>query len=367
MLAIEEVNEKKRRVRALMEELKLDAVLLRRQSNFSWLTAGRLNLVGIATEMGAASLLITAEREYVVCNNIEAPRIEREEQLPAQGYEIRSYPWHENRENELIRELSGGGNVGCDSEFPGTREISAYFNPLRYSLTPWEVERYKALGTLASRAVEETIASIEPGEKECAVIGRLAERLWQDRIDFITTFCAADDRISHYRHPIATETRIRGRAMLGVNARKWGLIVCLTRFVQFGAVPSELEKQYAANVHIDCVLMANTRPGRPVVEAFNKGLEAYIEKGYPEEWKLHHQGGSIGYAGRDYRVNFQTRDVVQENQGFAWNPSISGTKSEDTMLATSAGPVPLSGPVTFPVLEMQVDGYTFQRPAILQK
>ena len=68
---------------------------------------------------------------------------------------------------------------------------------------------------------------------------------------------------------------------------------------------------------------------------------------------LHHQGGSIGYVGRDYKVNFATTDVVQENQGFAWNPSITGSKSEDTMLATSEGPILLSKPVTFPTLKMQ--------------
>ena len=46
----QEVNEKKARVRDLMTRLDLDAVLLRRQCNFSWLTGGHLNLVGITTE-----------------------------------------------------------------------------------------------------------------------------------------------------------------------------------------------------------------------------------------------------------------------------------------------------------------------------
>lgn len=367
MFVAEEIREKKSRLRALLGELQLDAILLRKQGNFSWLTGGGLNLVGIATEMGVASLLITPDKEYVICNNIEAPRMEQEEELPAQGYEIRSYPWHEEREAEVVRDLAGGGRVGCDCAFPGTQEISSRINPLRYSLTSWEVQRYKEVGALTSRAIEEAIATVEPGDKECAVVGRLAERLWADRVDYITTFCAADERISAFRHPVATEARIRKLAMLCVNARKWGLIISLTRFVHFGKVPQELQEKYAANVHIDCVLMANTLPGRPAVEAFRKGLDAYREAGYPEEWQLHHQGGSIGYAGRDYKVNFQTREVVQENQGFAWNPSITGSKSEDTMLATSGGPLLLSTPVIFPVLNLEVDGFTFRRPAILVK
>ena len=367
MINREEVSEKKRRVRDLMMRLNIDAVLLRKQCNFSWLTGGHLNLVGIATEMGAAPLLLTPEKEYVVCNNIEAPRIEKEEGILDQGYELVTYKWFEEREKELIEELTKKGRVGSDSFYPGAEDISNHINPLRYSLTSWEVERYKKVGLLASEAAEATAKTIEPGDKECEVIGRLAQRLWANRVDFVTTFCAADERIANFRHPIATEKRIEERVMLGVNARKWGLIVTLTRFVQFGKVPPELLKQYEDNVYVECVLMANTVPGKPVVEVLNKGIEAYRERGYPEEYQLHHQGGATGYLGRDYRVNFHTPDIVQENQAFCWNPSIAGTKSEDTMLATSKGPVLLSKPVQFPIVEMGIEGYTFQRPGILEK
>ncbi|HER25373.1 MAG TPA: peptidase M24 [Candidatus Atribacteria bacterium] len=363
-----EVNEKKKRIRNLMSKLNLDAILLRKHCNFSWLTCGGINYVSIATEMGSASLLITGNEEYVICNNIEAERIEKEEKLSEQGYQIKSFKWYEDREGKMVEEITQGGKVGCDGDFSRTINISNDLNPLRYSLTSWEVERYKEVGYLTSKAIEETAETIIPGNKECEIVGRLAERLWYDRLDYITTFCAADERISYFRHPIASEKKINKRAMLCVNARKWGLIISLTRFVQFGKVPDELRKKYDANVYIDCVLMANTIPGKPVVEAFEKGIEAYKEVGYPEEYQLHHQGGAIGYNGRDYKVNFQTKEVVQENQGFTWNPSITGSKSEDTMLATSDGPLLLSKPIIFPKLEIKIGGdYIFIRPDILER
>jgi Xaa-Pro dipeptidase len=348
MINQEEILEKKTRIHHLMEKLQLDGILLRKQCNFAWLTAGGLSSVVTATEMGMASLLITSDKDYVVCNNIETPR-------------------NENQEPQLVKTLTNKGKVGCDSPFPGTEDISRELNPLRYSLTTWEVERYKDVGYLTAKAIEETVHTIEPGHKECEIVGRLAERLWANRVDYITIFCAADERVSNFRHPVATEKKIKKRAMLCVNARKWGLIISLTRFVQFGKVPEDLKKKYEANVYIDCVLMANTIPGKPAVEAFKKGIEAYKETGYAEEYQLHHQGGSIGYVGRDYKVTFKTIEIVQENQGFAWNPSITGSKSEDTMLATSNGPVLLSKPVIFPTMDMEVAGYTFTRPAILEK
>ena len=67
--------------------------------------------------------------------------------------------------------------------------------------------------------------------------------------------------------------------------------------IQFGQLDEDIRRRYDANVHIDCVMMANSIPGQPVVNAFNKGLEAYKEHGFEKEYELHHQGGSIGYEG----------------------------------------------------------------------
>jgi len=215
-------------------------------------------------------------------------------------------------------------------------------------------------------AAEETARDIRPGDTERAVIGRLAERLWAQGMDFIIAFCAADERISLYRHPVATDRKIEQRAMISVNSRRKGLIVSLTRFVQFGRVPDALRDIYEKNVYVDCAMMSATIPGRPAIEVFRTALDAYKEKGYPDEYRLHHQGGAIGYVGRDYKVNFETKEIICENQGFAWNPSITGTKSEDTMLATSVGPVVISEPELFPVLLVESGGYNFRRPNILE-
>ena len=48
----EEIKEKEQRIRAFLQEKNLQGLLLKRQANFSWLTGGGLNLVGITTELG---------------------------------------------------------------------------------------------------------------------------------------------------------------------------------------------------------------------------------------------------------------------------------------------------------------------------
>jgi Xaa-Pro aminopeptidase len=361
----EEIQEKERRVREFLQDRGLDALLLRRQANFCWMTGGGLNLVGIATEFGVAALLITRTSKFVVCSNIEAPRMAREENLEEQGYTIASFPWHEEAERATIQRIVGKGKVGSDAPFAEAEACGEDVARLRYALTPSEVDRYRWLGQRVSAGLERTLIATRPGETEAEVVARLCGDLWKDRIDPITLMSAADERVAGYRHPIPTERRVERFLMVSVNARKWGLIVSLTRFVHFGRVPEELQQRYRDNVRIDCAFMAATHPGVPAREVLMRGIEAYRSAGYPDEWKLHHQGGAIGYTGRDYRTNFETPDVVQANQGFTWNPSLTGTKSEDTILATPSGPQPITLPVIFPRVTIEVEGMKFERPAIL--
>ena len=362
-----ELKEKEQRVRDFLRSKGLKALLLKRQTNFSWMTCGGLNLVGIATELGATSLLITEDAKFVISNNIEAPRMIEEEGLEKQGFTLKTFSWYEDREISTLKELAGEGPVGCDVHFPNTVMLAEEIAQLRYSLTPAERERYRWLGERVSWALEKTMRDTRRGEKESEVVGRLCREIWKDRIDPVGLMAAADERMFRFRHPIPSEKRVEKYLMVSINARKWGLVVCLTRFVHFGKLPAPLKEKYEANVFVDCTLMAHTRPGILAREVLQIGIEAYRAKGYPEEWQLHHQGGPIGYVPRDYRVNFKTPDLIQEYQGFAWNPSITGTKSEDTILATKKGPEMITHPIQYPTVSMTVAGISFTRPAILEK
>ncbi len=98
MSIVDEIKEKEKRVREFLRSKGLKALLLKRQANFSWMTCGGLNLVGITTEMGATSLLITEDSKYVISNNIESPRMIEEEGLEKQGFIVKTFPWYEDQE-----------------------------------------------------------------------------------------------------------------------------------------------------------------------------------------------------------------------------------------------------------------------------
>jgi Xaa-Pro dipeptidase len=49
-----------------------------------------------------------------------------------------------------------------------------------------------------------------------------------------------------------------------------------------------------------------------------------------------------------------------------WKPSLTGTKSEDTILTGSKSPEMISPPILYPTFSMGVDGINFVRPHILE-
>ncbi|MCX7856913.1 MAG: hypothetical protein N2513_02850 [Deltaproteobacteria bacterium] len=163
--------------------------------------------MGITTEIGATTLLITETEKFAITNNIEGPRIEKEELILDQGYKIKTFPWYQDSESEIVKEIVGNGGLASDWHFPGATLVPEEIARLRYSLTPEELERYVWLGEKVSLALEKTLSETKPGEKESEVVGRLLLELWADRIDVVTIMAAADERIFNFRHPIPTEKK----------------------------------------------------------------------------------------------------------------------------------------------------------------
>ncbi|MGJ8453814.1 M24 family metallopeptidase [Pseudothermotoga sp. U03pept] len=362
MTRAQEIEIKLKRVRDFLDQQNLVGMLLKKQPNFSWVTAGGLNMVGIATEMGVTSVLITQDGAYVIANKIEAPRMKDEE--VDDFFEILEYDWFENREIDIVKSIVSG-EVGCDTQVGGLKYVEPQFNKLRYELTESEIERYMYLGENLSRSLESVLLFTKPQDSECEIAGRISAELWKYRIDPTGFMVAADERAKLYRHPIPTTKKIQRMVMVSVNARYKGLITTITRTVWFGKPPSEYIEQYRENVEIECIMIEKTKIGTKMNVPVLAAIEEYQKRGYSDEWKRHHQGGPMGYYARDIRVTPSCEEVVRKNQAFCWNPTISGTKSEDGFIVTEDGPVMITRPFIFPRLEIEVNGAKFVRPDVI--
>jgi Xaa-Pro dipeptidase len=350
---------KEEHVFGFLDRNDLDGVLLGSVANFAWITCGRSNRVSAATEAGAASILVTRDGRYLVADEVEAPRLLVEE-LVGQQVEVLSFPWHSPDPVGATKRVVSG-RVAADIPTPGLEPLPADFAELRWSLTPAEVARYRWVGEHAGIAMTHALFHMRPGLSECQIAGMLSDVLLGFDLQPTVLLVASDDRIARYRHPLPTSRRLERIALLVVGARRWGLTASLTRLVQFGELGSELRRRHDAVVMVDAAYIQATQPGAAAAAIFQAGRQEYATQGFPDEWTRLHQGGATGYVGRDYRATDDSPHIVRDCQAFAWNPSIAGTKSEDTILATPAGPEVLT--LTPDLPHLLVDG--LRRPDIL--
>lgn len=354
-----ELAGKNGRVRGFLERHGLEGVLLGSIGNFAWITGGGSNRVGAATDVGPAAILVTQEARYLITDEVEAPRLLAEE-LPRQSIEPLIYPWYEADPAAAVRQRVKG-RVASDLSLAGLEALPPEFAELRWALTEAEIARYRWLGEHAGVAMTHVLFHLRPGLSEQKIAGMLAETLLGFGMQPTVLLVAADERMTLFRHPLPTERRLVRAALLVVGARRWGLIASLSRLVHFGEPDRALRERHAAVTAIDAAFIRATRPGVTAGAIFRAGMAAYAAHGYPDEWQRLHQGGATGYAAREYRATPAAPQLVRDPQAFAWNPSLPGTKSEDTVLITAAGPEVLT--VTPDLPQLEVEGLA--RPDIL--
>lgn len=361
---MKEIREKEKRVRKYLSDNKLDALLISGRNNFAWFTGGANNYVGLNKETGSSSVLVTGQKKYVISDAIEIPRIAGEE-LREKDFVFEEYEWFNGAlKPGLIRRLAGKNAViGSDAEYPDTKRVS--LAALQSPLLDAEIKRYEKLGRMSSECVEKAAFLARPGLTEYQVAGLLSEALYAKGIIPVVLMVAADDRVFKYRHPIPTDKKIKRYVMLVVCAEKWGLIASLTRLVHFGKLPRVIREKQDSVLKIDASFILESVPGAKVGGVFKHALEMYAATGYRNEWRKHHQGGPTGYASREYRAVPESAEILAEGRALAWNPSISGVKSEDTIIVGKGFPSIITPVHKWPVVKVNLGGRSVLRPDIL--
>ena len=372
---MDEITEKRRRINTFLDSHHLDALYLCQVSNFAWITAGLEPVVMLSSDRAEAGLLITPDKSYVICNTVELPRLRDEDCLGEQGYEFYQTPWYHGMPE--FHDLVKGKKWASDWPMAGAIDLSGELARLRFQLTPAEVERYRWVGLHTAKALEIAARAVRPGMSEVQIAGLIATQAYDVGITPTLLLVGTDERIFRYRHPIPTLKSLERYAMLVICGRRWGLVASATRLVHFGSLPDELKQKQTACAFVDATFNVATVVGVKVSDIFKRASKAYSEVGFPDEWMKHNQGGSAGYMSRDYEGTPDCDETVMEEQGFAWNPSITGVKSEDTMIVHSAGSEFITVTGEWPSLCVQLDDErdrdisstikkrNWERPAIL--
>ena len=361
-----EIKIKLNRIEQLIKKHDLDGLLLADRANISWLTAGKDTHIELIEKTGSAELIILpGVGNFILTDNIEEPRLKNEELL-GEDFNFLTKEWY--RDSDKLKEFISDYSLGADIYYPETQYIPDKIASLRFELTENEKTRLRKLGKQSSKLITGICReNIAKNQTENQVAGLVAGEFLAAGINPAVILIGSDDRIYNYRHPIPTDKKINKYVMVVVCAEKHGFIVSLTRKVHFGPLPRELQEKMQAVRKIELAFWEKTRPGNKIKEIFKSGMQAYTELGYENEWEKHHQGGPAGYKTRDFLATPETTAEVKNNQVFAWNPSITGVKTEDTILVTDNEIEIITEDPDWPLTRVEYNNSSIPRPEILIK
>ncbi|HEX8566542.1 MAG TPA: M24 family metallopeptidase [Pyrinomonadaceae bacterium] len=367
-----ELQEKTERLMKMLAAENLGGVLLNSQPNFAWLTGGANNGVDGSRENGAASLFIRSDgKRFVLASRIEMPRILAEE-ISAGDFEPIEFGWEDEKAsanfltNRVFDLLTEDKNFGSDIAFGAdVRTIESAIARCRYQLTETEIERYRQLGKDAGTIIGNLAKTLAPGQTELEIARLASEALAQKNIRSVVTLVAADERLEKFRHPVPTHKKWEKTVMIVVCARREGLIASLSRIVCAGKASEGLKQKTQACAEVNAQILAATKPGETGAQLYKTAAAAYERVGFAGEINSHHQGGATGYRTRDWVAHPSSTEVVGSDQAFAWNPSISGTKIEETLVCRDNSIEVLTASPDWAQISVEINGREYLSSSVL--
>ncbi|WP_128476221.1 M24 family metallopeptidase [Halorussus pelagicus] len=330
---------KQERLDAYLAENDLEAVWFARPNSFAWLT-GASNVVDRETDTGVAAVGYDGDRLEVVTSNIEANRF-REEEL-ADEIPVTEFRWYEGSLAEAVADHSGVPAT-ADFDVPGMATVDA--SPLRQPLTEADIENYRELGQETAQAVESVCRELQPDDVESEVASALRVALSARDIEVPVALVGGSERAPKYRHYTPTNARLGEYALVSVTTQRDGLHASATRTVAFESEMDDADLNDLGDRHHAARIVETTALGatRAIADlsadpesVFQAIQAAYEHLGYADEWQKHHQGGAAGFAGREWFAAPEIGDEAEITtpMAYAYNPTIQGAKSEDTVLVT---------------------------------
>ena len=361
-----EIEEKLIRVRALLENEKKEAFLFLKHPNFSWITAGAKGFVANCFDDSAIAILVTKTGAYAICNVIEEPRVKEEEHLEELGFEFMVYAWQKNGIHDAVKKQVGNVNtVLCDTPFAEACVATDLLRPLRIQFTKNEIGRWLHLGDVMSKALEEYLATVTPGMTEYEIAGGISKALWKHNIEQVMHLVSVDERVDKYRHALPTDKKLRNNLLVAINGRYKGLVTTVSRMVYCGKPSEEFSSQYRDCCDMEMETMFKAQVGADELEMYDTLRQAYDKRGYSDMFDKHGQGGCQGYWPREYMITPDAHYTVRENMAYCYNPVVDGTKAEDAFLVLPEGLTHITRPISFPKINYDFNGKTYERPDIL--
>jgi Xaa-Pro aminopeptidase len=363
----QDVEEKHRRIAALLDLTDHDAVVLGRADSIAWFTSGGDLGSDLGGEMSPVLLYVNRGCRCVVTDNVQSARV-FEEELAGLGFQLKERSWYDDPAR-VVDELGHNRRLLSDlgpRPSPWARDT----DPLRFlrrTLTPLERQRLRELGRTLTLAVEATCRNFVQEETEADVAGHLAHRLIREGVVPVDLKVSSDDRLTRYRQPVFKAAPIRRRATITATGRRFGLCATVSRTVSFGPIDPEFHAAHALATMVDATCIYFSRPGEPIAEVVRRARRIYEKFNHPHEWTLDYLGFLLGYAPREAMLVPDSPLVLGPGMALCWSPSIGSARSADTVVIDGRGYECVTAAQNWPKIDVAVKGFVIQRPGVLER
>ena len=335
-------------------------LLLTSSAAVGWRTGGLSDSIDLTAATDPVWVVDTEHGSALITSEIEGPRLAHDFRVKDLGWQLVLVPWYE---------ADGALAAACDfaarppedflSDVEGIgSNVRADLVRTRLALSEPEREDLRDLGALVGRAVGEGIAAWRPGvSTDFEVAAATAGTLEEEGAKAVCLIVGGDDRLRHFRHPLAVGDVCRDVIMVVVVARWRGLHAAATRIAVRRADDEIVTLARDLSAVDDAVLTASL-PGGTWGEAVEALARGYATIGRANAWREHFQGGPIGFEQREFELApGQSASPYwtlarRVHTAVAWNPSVrGGAKIEDTYLVGEGGLEALTVTPSWPTTE----------------
>lgn len=315
-------------IRKYINSNNIDGVLLNRRSSFAWFSQGESSM-NFYTDFGLAFIYVDKNDAFCYTANNEQKRIE--DKIFKGEFPVKSFSWVEGAPKNISK-LIEGKNINGDFSFLSIKEDFANIKKLRYSLSTTHINIARELGKKSAYILENTMKNIKVGLTEFEIEAEIRYSFGKEGIECPVLLIASDENINKYRHPLATDSKANERFMAVLCCRYKGVVIALSRIIYFRKRTDEEKKRDEIICKINSTLISETNVGTSTKTLWDIMLKAYKENGVESEYLNHHQGGAIGFESREWILRPTLEETIVVNQMIAYNPTLIGTKAEETIL-----------------------------------
>ncbi len=359
-----ELEIKHAKIRELLDKKDLKGIIFASQTNFLWLSGGKLNNVIRNENISLVYLLFTKDKRYLIASNSDGPRV-IEEELENLDFEFIKYRWFDKDYTQGLKRIGLKGKMGSDFTNYNFIDVQNEITNIRRNLSDLEIKKYLDFCNEYSKIITDYCLNLKK-LTEIEIAASLHDILFRRGVRLSVLLVGSDDRIFKFRHPCFTNKPVEKYVLIATSAERNGIYANVSRSIHFGKIPSELaEKQKAVN-YVYSIFFEKAVSGKTLGELYEIGKKAYKDAGFSNEWKNHHQGGILGYKPLEYIIYKGSNTRINNNNIMGFNPTITGVKTEDPVLIQNGTSRITVFDERWPYEEFEIKEKKVRRPMILE-